>query len=141
MTPTFSNYLIGPLIERFSTRYLERGIEMNTITNHPKKKMTLRARLFSKLVYVAIGLIFSAPLAVSQVPPTSVVQSSGVMPKDYFHTGAGAHYLRRAEGDIVTQSLRGNISVLMGSGANIIVLSGTVGSFWLMLESAYRKLK
>ena len=47
----------------------------------------------------------------------------------YFSTGAGAHYLRRAEGDIVTQTLRGNVSVLMGSGANIVVLSGDHGKF------------
>jgi glyoxylase-like metal-dependent hydrolase (beta-lactamase superfamily II) len=61
--------------------------------------------------------------------PTSVEQSSGATPHDYFHTGAGARYLRRAEGDIVTQTLRGNVSVLMGSGANIIVLSGDRGKF------------
>jgi glyoxylase-like metal-dependent hydrolase (beta-lactamase superfamily II) len=101
---------------------------MNTITKHPKKEITLHTRSFSKVV-VAIGMIFSASLAVSQVPPTSVVQTSDVMPKDYFHTGAGAHYLRRAEGDIVTQTLRGNISVLIGSGANIVVLSGDQGKF------------
>jgi glyoxylase-like metal-dependent hydrolase (beta-lactamase superfamily II) len=91
--------------------------------------VTSRKRLFSMLVYVAVGTISSVSLAVSQVPPTSVVASSGVMPKDYFHTGAGAHYLRRAEGDIVTQTVRGNISVLMGSGANIVVLSGDRGKF------------
>ena len=47
----------------------------------------------------------------------------------YFSTGAGAHYLRKAEGDIVTQTLRGNVSVLMGSGANIVVLSADHGKF------------
>ena len=67
--------------------------------------------------------------AISQVPPTSVEQSSGVVPNDYFHTGAGARYLRGAEGPIVTQPLRGNVSVLMGSGANIVVLSGDHGKF------------
>ena len=102
---------------------------MNTIPKQPRKNIALRARLFSKLVYVAVGMISSASLAVSQVPPTSVVQSSGVMPNDYFHTGAGARYLRRAEGDIVTQTVRGNISVLIGSGANIVVLSGDRGKF------------
>ena len=78
---------------------------MKTIPKHLKKEMTLHARSFSKLVYVAIGLILSASPAISQVPPTSVVQSSGVVPNDYFHTGAGARYLRRAEGDIVTQTV------------------------------------
>src|ERR1700744_3277075 len=48
---------------------------------------------------------------------------------DYFHTGAGARYLERAKGDIVTVPLRGNINVLMGSGANIVVLSGSEGKF------------
>jgi glyoxylase-like metal-dependent hydrolase (beta-lactamase superfamily II) len=48
---------------------------------------------------------------------------------DYFHTGAGAWYLERAKGDIVTVPLRGNINVLMGSGANIVVLSGSEGKF------------
>jgi hypothetical protein len=110
-------------------QHLERGIEMNTITKHPKKEMTLHTRSFSKVVYGAIGMTFSASLAVSQVPPTSVEQSSVATPHDYFHTGAGARYLRRAEGDIVTQTLRGNISVLMGSGANIIVLSDDRGKF------------
>src|SRR4051794_5940132 len=91
--------------------------------------MTLHARSFSKLFYVAIGLIVSASPAISQVPPTSVEQSRGVAPNDYFHTGAGARYLRRAEEPIVTQRLRGNVSVLMGSGANIVVLSGEHGKF------------
>jgi hypothetical protein len=35
---------------------------------HPKKKKTLHARSFSKVDYVAIGMIFSASLAASQVP-------------------------------------------------------------------------
>ena len=51
------------------------------------------------------------------------------MPNDYFHTGAGARYLRRAEGDLIIERLRGNISVLFGSGANITVLSGETGMF------------
>ena len=51
------------------------------------------------------------------------------MSNDYFHTGAGARYLRRAEGELITERLRGNISVLLGSGANIIVLSGEQGKF------------
>jgi glyoxylase-like metal-dependent hydrolase (beta-lactamase superfamily II) len=107
----------------------QKGNEMNTTPKHPRKNIAVRTRSFSKFVYLAIGVIFSSSLAVSQVPPTSVVRSSGVMPDDYFHTGAGARYLRRAEGDIVTQTVRGNISVLIGSGANIVVLSGDRGKF------------
>jgi glyoxylase-like metal-dependent hydrolase (beta-lactamase superfamily II) len=103
---------------------MKRGIDMNVTTKRPKKTISLHAHSFSRIICLAIGVIFSVSLAVSQVPPTSVVQSSGVMPKDYFHTGAGARYLRRAEGNIITQTLRRKVSVLMGSGANIIVLSG-----------------
>src|ERR1700754_2681444 len=50
-------------------------------------------------------------------------------PDDYFHTGAGARYLRRAEEDLVVVPVRGNITVLMGSGGNITVLSGKEGKF------------
>jgi glyoxylase-like metal-dependent hydrolase (beta-lactamase superfamily II) len=100
---------------------------MNTITEAPKKEETLHARSLSQFVCVAIGILFSASLGLSQIPPSSVGQPSAVTPRDYFHTGAGARYLRRAEGDMVTQKLRGSISVLMGSGANIIVLSGDRG--------------
>lgn len=50
-------------------------------------------------------------------------------PDDYFHTGAGARYLRRAEMDIIVKPLRGNITVLMGSGGNITVLSSKEGKF------------
>ena len=89
----------------------------------------LHARSLSKIIYVTIGLILSASPTISQVPPTSVEESSGAAPKDYFHTGAGARYLRRAEGPIVTQGLRRNVSLLMGSGGNIVVLSGDQGKF------------
>jgi glyoxylase-like metal-dependent hydrolase (beta-lactamase superfamily II) len=66
----------------------------------------------------------------NQVTQTSVAQSSsGAAQNNYFHTGAGAHYLRRAEGDIDTLILRDGVSVLMGSGANIVVLSGNRGKF------------
>lgn len=51
------------------------------------------------------------------------VQNGEAAPDDYFHTGAGSRYLRRAESDLVVQSLRGNITVLMGSGGNVTVLS------------------
>jgi glyoxylase-like metal-dependent hydrolase (beta-lactamase superfamily II) len=50
-------------------------------------------------------------------------------PDDYFHTGAGARYLRRAEEDLVVVPVRGNITVLMGSGGNIAVLPGKEGKF------------
>jgi hypothetical protein len=62
-----------------------------------------------------------------ELPGLTVVEP--VMSNDYFHTGAGARHLRRAEGDLITERLRGNIYVLLGSGANIIVLSGEHGKF------------
>jgi glyoxylase-like metal-dependent hydrolase (beta-lactamase superfamily II) len=85
--------------------------------------------LFSRIWHAAIAFCYSASLACSQAPPTSAPQSSSDMPNDYFHTGAGARYLRRAEGDLITERLRGNIWVLHGSGANIVVLSGEHGKF------------
>lgn len=58
---------------------------------------------------------------------------------DYFHTGAGARYLERAKGDIVTVPVRGNINVLMGSGGNIVVLSGSEGKF--LVDAGIRRSK
>jgi glyoxylase-like metal-dependent hydrolase (beta-lactamase superfamily II) len=57
------------------------------------------------------------------------IASGAFAQDDYFHTGAGARYLRRADSDLVVQPLRGNISVLMGSGGNITVLTGEEGKF------------
>jgi glyoxylase-like metal-dependent hydrolase (beta-lactamase superfamily II) len=102
---------------------------MNTIPTHPLMDVAPYTSSFSRLLCVGIGLILSASSAISQVPPASVEPSSGVVSNDYFHTGAGARYLRRAEEPIVTQPLRGNVSVLMGSGGNIVVLSGNHGKF------------
>lgn len=71
-----------------------------------------------------------AALAISTLAFAAVAsQLEQVKPDDYFHTGAGAKYLKRADSDMVVQSLRGNISVLMGSGGNITVLSGKEGKF------------
>jgi len=71
-----------------------------------------------------------AALAISTLACAAVAsQLEQVTPDDYFHTGAGAKYLKRADTDMVVQSLRGNISVLMGSGGNITVLSGKEGKF------------
>ncbi|MGO4764157.1 MBL fold metallo-hydrolase [Cupriavidus sp. 2KB_3] len=88
--------------------------------------------------------IFSGRLLISILIGATLLLGSGVSfadsvnqpmagkdatPNDYFHTGAGARYLRRAEMDIVVKPLRGNITVLMGSGGNITVLSGKEGKF------------
>jgi glyoxylase-like metal-dependent hydrolase (beta-lactamase superfamily II) len=90
---------------------------------------TRNARFFLIISRAIIFFAFSVPLGFSQVPPASAPAPSSITQKDYFHTGAGAYYLRRAEGELITQNLRGNISVLIGSGANIIVLSGQQGKF------------
>src|SRR6185369_11581249 len=71
------------------------------------------------------AFVSSAVFAFGYAAPTTAEIGKG----DYFHTGAGARYLERAKGDIVTVPLRGNINVLMGSGANIVVLSGSEGKF------------
>src|SRR5678816_124338 len=55
--------------------------------------------------------------------------SNDTTPDDYFHTGAGVRYLRRADEDVIVESLDGNITVLLGSGANITVFSGKRGKF------------
>lgn len=65
---------------------------------------------------------------------TSLAAGCGLMAApaavdDYFHTGAGARYLRRADSDLDIHPLRGNITVLTGSGGNITVLSGNDGKF------------
>lgn len=70
--------------------------------------------------------LYSALLAFYYAAATT---AAAPVKRDYFHTGAGARYLERAKGDIVTVPLRGNINVLMGSGGNIVVLSGSEGKF------------
>lgn len=48
---------------------------------------------------------------------------------DYFHTGAGARYLERAKAPLDVEPQRDGITVLLGSGGNITVLSGPDGKF------------
>jgi glyoxylase-like metal-dependent hydrolase (beta-lactamase superfamily II) len=79
----------------------------------------------SRLTIPSIAVFLSALAFGYAAPATATAPVKG----DYFHTGAGAHYLERAKGDIVTVPLHGNINVLMGSGANIVVLSGNEGKF------------
>jgi hypothetical protein len=90
---------------------------------------TRNARSFRVIICVIIFFAFSVSLGFSRVPPTSAPAPSSITQRDYFHSGAGAYYLRRAAGELITQTLRGNISVLIGSGANIMVLSGQQGKF------------
>ncbi|HEX5342466.1 MAG TPA: MBL fold metallo-hydrolase [Duganella sp.] len=68
-------------------------------------------------------------LAMSMLWGMAAASADTVGPDDYFHTGAGARYLRRADADLVVQPLRGDITVLMGDGGNITVLSGAAGKF------------
>ncbi|SAL53518.1 beta-lactamase domain-containing protein [Caballeronia turbans] len=84
----------------------------------------------SATVSISMGAAF-VPLSTAAIadPASQTIQSVHATPDDYFHTGAGARYLRRADSDIVVQPLRGNITELMGSGGNITVLSGKEGKF------------
>ncbi|HTK00102.1 MAG TPA: MBL fold metallo-hydrolase [Bordetella sp.] len=91
-----------------------------------------RTSAWSKLVFVSLFVAASSSLVSTAALADSVGQpsvSQEARPDDYFHTGAGSRYLRRADSDLVVESLRGNITVLMGSGGNITVLSGTDGKF------------
>jgi glyoxylase-like metal-dependent hydrolase (beta-lactamase superfamily II) len=92
-----------------------------------KKSAALPAMLFLSIAIAAGSLLASRPSFADSA--SQVSQSNEVAQDDYFHTGAGSRYLRRADADIVVDSLRGNITVLMGSGGNITVLSGKDGKF------------
>ncbi len=83
------------------------------------KKSRVQSISIASAMLLASTMAFAAP--VSQLTQTTQ--------DDYFHTGAGARYLKRADSDLVVESLRGNITVLMGSGGNITVLSGKEGKF------------
>ncbi|MDB6143857.1 MAG: beta-lactamase-like protein [Pseudomonas sp.] len=92
---------------------------MNQVKKHPDiSKRSARFLLTATLAAASLlgaGMTFAAEDKPAQ--------------DDYFHTGAGNHYLHRADNDIITQTLRENISVLEGSGGNIVVLSGKDGKF------------
>jgi glyoxylase-like metal-dependent hydrolase (beta-lactamase superfamily II) len=79
-------------------------------------------RLLFILIAISASLLLTSQTAFSS-------DSQTVTPDDYFHTGAGARYLRRADSDLTIEPLRGNITVVMGSGGNITVLSGKDGKF------------
>jgi glyoxylase-like metal-dependent hydrolase (beta-lactamase superfamily II) len=95
-------------------------------------KPTKKSGVLSKLLFVSIAIAAGFALTSTATFAETVSQSSpgkDAAPDDYFHTGAGARYLRRADGEIVVEPLRENITVLMGSGGNITVLSGKEGKF------------
>ncbi|GJH13316.1 MBL fold metallo-hydrolase [Caballeronia novacaledonica] len=92
------------------------------------KRLGIRSGLM--LLSTSIGAAFvSLSTATLADPATQSIGGVHATPDDYFHTGAGARYLRRADTDIVVQPLRGNITELMGSGGNITVLCGEEGKF------------
>ncbi|WP_233839162.1 MBL fold metallo-hydrolase [Paraburkholderia sp. ZP32-5] len=93
---------------------------------------SLRRSTLLPALSVAFLISSSALLAPSTAFADSSIQpaqSGAVVQDDYFHTGAGSRYLRRADSDLVVQPLRGNITVIMGSGGNVTVLSGEEGKF------------
>ena len=76
----------------------------------------------------ALGALL-LPIAGFAGTSTPAASGVGASPDDYFHTGAGAHYLVRAKTALEVKPQRGNITVLLGSGGNITVLSGPEGKF------------
>ncbi|MFM0334358.1 MBL fold metallo-hydrolase [Paraburkholderia strydomiana] len=92
----------------------------------PHLKLETCVKRSSRLLVISISIAAGSLLA-SQTALSSSSQTA--TPDDYFHTGAGARYLRRADADLTIQPLRGNITVVMGSGGNITVLSGKEGKF------------
>jgi glyoxylase-like metal-dependent hydrolase (beta-lactamase superfamily II) len=99
---------------------------MKTSITLPRRGGQSRVRsVLSALVSIAAATLLAATAAgaAGASPPDQSAQD------DYFHTGAGARYLKRADADLVVQSLRGNITVIAGSGGNITVLSGKEGKF------------
>lgn len=94
---------------------------MNTFIKSRKSAQKSRLRP----MWVASAMLLASTVALA-APISQPVQTTQ---DDYFHTGAGARYLKRADSDLVVESLRGNISVVMGSGGNITVLSGRDGKF------------
>ena len=93
---------------------------MNTKSSGPSK--------LTVAILIASGALLGSATAFAE-PVGQPAHGSEATPDDYFHTGAGARYLRRADSDLVVVPLRGNITVLMGSGGNITVLSGNDGKF------------
>jgi len=95
---------------------------------NPVKK---RRHLSKRAATLSADFILTATIATASLFGADMTFAAGDKPvqNDYFHTGAGNHYLHRADNDIITHSLRDNISVLEGSGANIVVLSGKEGTF------------
>jgi glyoxylase-like metal-dependent hydrolase (beta-lactamase superfamily II) len=92
-----------------------------------KKSTALSTTLLLSIAIVAGALLASAATFADTGTPAA--PGNGATQDDYFHTGAGSRYLRRADADIVSQPLRGNLTVLMGSGGNITVLTGKDGKF------------
>lgn len=99
------------------------------------RKPGRRSRSTAAILIASAALLGSAMASGASVGQPAL--GSEAAQDDYFHTGAGARYLRRADSDLVVVPLRGNITVLMGSGGNITVLSGSDGKF--LVDAGIRK--
>ncbi|MFJ3371560.1 MBL fold metallo-hydrolase [Pseudomonas sp. NPDC086251] len=95
---------------------------------NPVKK---RTHLGKHSATLSADFLLRAAIATASLFGASMTFAAEEQPvqDDYFHTGAGSHYLQRADNEIITHTLRDNISVLEGSGGNIVVLSGKEGKF------------
>src|ERR1700754_3356006 len=67
--------------------------------------------------------------AVASFAAAATQTTAATTQDDYFHTGAGARYLVRAKAPLDIEPQRDGLTVLLGSGGNITVLSGPDGKF------------
>lgn len=93
-----------------------------------KTNLSILARILPIGISFAAGAFMPFAAWASDATHRAVADVK-VSPDDYFHTGAGARYLRRADEDLVKKPLRGDITVLMGSGGNITVFATQEGNF------------
>lgn len=93
---------------------------------------TVKSTVVSRLLCLSIATVgasvWIAPNAFAQSADPAAA-SKEAAPDDYFHTGAGSRYLRRADEDLVVKPIAKNLTVIMGSGGNVTVLSGKEGKF------------
>jgi glyoxylase-like metal-dependent hydrolase (beta-lactamase superfamily II) len=125
------------------------GAELTVSQENP----TVKTLHTSPLGWMLSLAIMSGTLAVPTISfaeaASPAAASVDKAPNDYFHTGAGARYLIRAKADLDIEPQRDGITVVLGSGGNITVLSGADGKFLVdagispskaKLEAAFKQL-
>jgi glyoxylase-like metal-dependent hydrolase (beta-lactamase superfamily II) len=104
-------------------------MNIHTHTTFPSKLVLSVALIAGSLLASNGSYAETANPAATAATAASAASPAAAVQDDYFHTGAGAHYLVRAKSPLEVQPERGNITVLLGSGGNITVLSGKDGKF------------